>query len=1009
VFSSATNSSSGAPIDDGNCYLSHSENINKGNEVRVRNDTGMGVDWPQNLSSAFHNHNRIGVNVSEQSSILPTQNTNYSGEVHVHSNMDHTDFQWQQGAIHNRSDTLTTNKLNVSGVFSSLNEYLNAGNIEAKFGDVNIINNQTSWNPARHRPAETEENGNYAINRADTSSVVGPKGNYEHSSSVLYPSVDTDTNMQVKSLGGQNMTDDFQENNHNKEFRLTNDQWESSIDVCKKNENRTQSSVADLISVAYPRSMQEETNISGHFVVGDHASSDETLDLLDTTIDSNKCGGFSTGNFPDPQINNGLHFSIINNDTSSAQFLGALTSGSDLQNISKDEQSNLTLLPDVATSGRNVLKTSSIVVSASSDLVTSHSFRMTGSEEQSNFNNISPDLVSHKTEMNKNLVTSPLLDSNEIISSEEVLICDTCRPSASASSANNVEGSKDITVDVSKMHKNQDLVSTESVIGQFHDACVPNLIESKSSLSSNILSCEGNSGVKGSEDADDIPRNYIPVGFNAVETLSDAELHEYLQELEDDESDTGQNDMMESETKPGIGLSSECQDLSVSKCEIDSNKELLVKNYKVESRKGDGNSKSLRSSTEIIGTKNGTDVRGDLPDDFSEGKPPKICPTASSKTLKCSISSENSVALQHVSSANYSLDEHSTDNTTETLSSVVDKHTANIVPTVPAFTSVNEPRTVPTQSLISSIVKNDTAPKPVSTTDIPPSKGPVVSDSNSQSVLTVSNATAVTSTASSVITSVVSIACQQIPESCNQDGSGNGHLINGSELSRRVDDVRVDIENKVEIETPDLMATEIQSPNNQDYILDGERIENVLLPLNDSSSALSNLSTKQKTNYDLVENEPCTPEIMFSSNEASSFEKAPNELVQVSENGIPEPSTVDSISEKSISHKHSDKTDDSRAIAISVSEIGFSEVQSCLVRMPRDGTTINVLGEEERPSRPKYLFLPSKITVENEQEDSENSEESPSSSGAVGKFDSEAFVLYFVIVILLLSRDIQVF
>jgi len=73
-----------------------------------------------------------------------------------------------------------------------------------------------------------------------------------------------------------------------------------------------------------------------------------------------------------------------------------------------------------------------------------------------------------------------------------------------------------------------------------------------------------------------------------------------------------------------------------------------------------------------------------------------------------------------------------------------------------------------------------------------------------------------------------------------------------------------------------------------------------------------------------------------------------------------------------------------------VSEVGFSEVQSCLVRTPRDGTTINVLGEEERPTRPKYLFLPSKITVENEQYDSENSQESPPISEAVGKLDPKS-------------------
>jgi hypothetical protein len=272
------------------------------------------------------------------------------------------------------------------------------------------------------------------------------------------------------------------------------------------------------------------------------------------------------------------------------------------------------------------------------------------------------------------------------------------------------------------------------------------------------------------------------------------------------------------------------------------------------------------------------------------------------------------------------------------------------------------------------------------------------------------NATTTTSTTSSVITSVVSIACQKITDSSKQDGPGNnGHLTDDSELSRRVDDVREDIENKLRIETPDLIATEIQSPNSQDYSLDGERIENGLLPLNDSTSTLSKLSTEQETNYDLAENGPYTPEIILSSDETSSFEKAPNELLQVSDNGMTESSIVDSISEKRISHIHSDKMDESRAIAVGVSEIGFSEVQSCLVRMPRDGTTVNVLGEEERPSRPKYLFLPSKITVENEQEDSENSEESPPISEAVGKFVSESFVLYCIMVILLFSRCTHVF
>ncbi|PNF19411.1 hypothetical protein B7P43_G03637, partial [Cryptotermes secundus] len=426
--------------------------------------------------------------------------------------------------------------------------------------------------------------------------------------------------------------------------------------------------------------------------------------------------------------------------------------------------------------------------------------------------------------------------------------------------------------------------------------------------------------------------------------------------------------MVGSDTKPGIGLSSECQDLSVSEREIYSNKEFLVKNYKAESGEGDENSKSLTSSsTEIIGTVNGTDVEGDLPDEFNERKSSKICSNAGTKMLKCPISDESSVALQHGSSANYSLDEQSTDSTVETLSSLVDRHTADIISTDPGLTSVKKP-TVPIQSAISSTVKVDTAPKPISATDVPPSEEPVVSDSNLQSVLTVPNATTVTSTTSSVITNVVSIACQKITESGKQNGSANdGDLTDDSELSRRVDDAREDIENKLRIGTPDLIATEIQSPNSQDFILGGERIENGMLPLNDSTSMLGKLSREQEINYDLAENGPYTPEIILSSNEARSFEKAPNEFVQVSENGMLESSIVDGISEKRISHKHSDKIDESSAVDMGVSDIGFSEVRSCLVQMPRDGTTVNVLGEEERPSRPKYLFLPSKITVENEQ------------------------------------------
>ncbi|XP_066996678.2 zinc finger FYVE domain-containing protein 16 [Anabrus simplex] len=43
-------------------------------------------------------------------------------------------------------------------------------------------------------------------------------------------------------------------------------------------------------------------------------------------------------------------------------------------------------------------------------------------------------------------------------------------------------------------------------------------------------------------------------------------------------------------------------------------------------------------------------------------------------------------------------------------------------------------------------------------------------------------------------------------------------------------------------------------------------------------------------------------------------------------------------------------------------------VGGCLVQVPRNGSRINVLGEEERPCRPKFLLLPSKIVVENQSE-----------------------------------------
>jgi len=275
---------------------------------------------------------------------------------------------------------------------------------------------------------------------------------------------------------------------------------------------------------------------------------------------------------------------------------------------------------------------------------------------------------------------------------------------------------------------------------------------------------------------------------------------------------------------------------------------------------------------------------------------------------------------------------------------------------------------------------------------MPQSKETVVSDETSQPVPTVPTATTVTSKTSSVITNLVSIECQQINESCHQEGLGNGrHLTDDSELFERVRDITEDIAVKSETEKPHLMSNEMKSPSVEESVCEKDKIESGILPQNEALLTLSNVSSRQETDFGSADNVLRTPEIISFSNEKSSFENTASELVPVSENGVSQPSIVYSTPEKGISLTHPDrKTDDSRTVVMGVSEVGFSEVQSCLVRTPRDGTTINVLGEEERPTRPKYLFLPSKITVENEQYDSENSQESPPISEAVGKLDPKS-------------------
>ena len=989
MLSSATNYPPELTIDDANFYVPHSENVHISGDGQVRN--GSGSDWPQNLASVFHNQSTTGMNVSERRDNLSAQNVNYSDRIHVHRNVDSADFQWQQDAVHNRSGASATNKLNVSGVFSSLNEYLNAGKIEMKVGDVKIVSNQTSWNPARHMAAESEENGNYAVNYTDTSLVVDTKGKYEHSSPMLYPS--SDTEIQTQILSGRNVSDEFKENRCNDLVSASN-QWENMIDVCKRNENSAQRSFADLIPVSYSRSVQDEANASGQSVIGDNTSSDETPDLLDTTINSNKSGSFNNARFSNPQIRDGSHINILNDDSSTPQFLAAVTSGLDLQNICKDKKAALTFLPDVAASGRHLLETSRVFVS--SDLVSSHGSGVLSNEELSGLNSTGLDLVSHKAETDENMVTLPSLDSSEIISVEGSVISNTFR--SSVSSSDSAIRTEDISSDMSKEPRKDNFVSTERVSGQLHNASFPNSLESKSSLFSDILWKKDDSKVRECGDTDDVPIKPVPVGFSAMGVLSDVELQQYLQELEDNDKghETGQDGMMESKAKTEVILYSECQDSSVSNSRINISEEIVAKSYKAGSRTDDENSEFLDSTTNIIEIKDETVVEGDFSDDFNKGESPEMCSTAHTEVLKCSISSKSSVPPQYVNDVSCSPDEQSTSSTVGTLSCATDKHTTNTeaLPIVSGFIPINKSKIVSPLSPISGTLTGETITKPITTANMPQSKETIVSDETSQPVPTVPTATTVTSKTSSVITNLVSIDCQQISESCHQEGLSNDrHLTDDSELSERVRDITEDTEVKSETEKPHLMSNEIKSQSREESVCDTEKIESGILPQNEALLTLSNVSSRQETNFGSADNVLRTPEIIPFSNEKSSFETTASELVPVSENGVAQPSLVYSTPEKDISLTHPDrKTDDSRTVVMGVSEVGFSEVQSCLVRTPRDGTTINVLGEEERPTRPKYLFLPSKITVENDQYDSENSQESPPISEAVGKLDPKSSV-----------------
>ncbi|XP_069694547.1 zinc finger FYVE domain-containing protein 16 isoform X2 [Periplaneta americana] len=612
------------------------------NDMRLRSDS----EWSQLSSCTFHTHSTIEKR---------TQNAHFS-----------TDFVWQPDATHDRSET---SKLNVSGVFSSLNEYLNAGNIEAKLGDVNVINNQTSWT-AIHRLGESEGNGNFASSRNDT------KENTD-SSSALYHPVSSSTEVEKENKGSK-------ENDTN-ELGLTSDKWGNTIDICKISTNNTQSSFADLIPVAYSRSLQEEADISGQSV-SEHTSSDETPDLLDTTINSGKLGSLNLNH-----TNSQIKAMSVNDESPTTQF----SSSSDLDGLTSADQSSMTSLPDVAT------------CSAPSDV------GVTDSES-------GLDLVSHR------------LDAEE---------------------------------------------SNSDAVG---------------------------------------------IGFNAADTLSDAELHKYLQELEESDQEHRDDDGRESS--------------------------------------GDGDLLCASKKEE-------TTARND-----------NLC----------------EVGLQEKS-------------------------------------EISRPVAVPLS-----------APKPADSVTVSTNKSKPLS----------------------VITSVVSIDCQQITEAGDhacQDGEKKS--VDEVELSQRN-------EEQSEIESTDLITGEVNSPDDTKIVPDSEKEDGIPCLKNNSSFTLNNLPLNEGTNCVVGGNDLGTTETISSLDDSSSLTKVSQEFLTDFVNGIPDNCTL-------VKENLNEQSKNSRPIDMDV-----SEVQNCLVRVPRDGSTINVLGEEERPSRPKYLFLPSKITVENEQ-DSENSEESPPISGAV--------------------------
>ncbi|PSN56198.1 hypothetical protein C0J52_01424 [Blattella germanica] len=838
-FSSATSSSPGPPP-EGNVYLTHSENINK-NEIRSRREIGndsqnSDLNWQQSVSSAFHNNSRIDVSTFDQRNL--SQNSNYSEQMQNQGNLAHPSHIWQQDVIQERLES--SNKLNVSGVFSSLNEYLNAGNIESKLGDSNIVKYRTSWNPCSHR-VELEENGNYAFNNSET--LVGNLSNFEHQSPSLAHKNNTEKN-EAQKLEFRGLDESIQQDKQNEDMKFSGNDWATTIDVCKVSENSSLNSYADLIPISYSRSLREENNISEQKVNSDLTCSDETPDLIDSSVISNRdCNTNRTGSQPQeitqPNENSGIEHGSM--------FSSELSHEIDLQNYpSKDcSQTNITLLPDIASSGRSMPR---IDANVTSDLVTSHDVMNCSNNE-----NVL-DLINRGSETSDDVLTDQ------------------------------------VSVEVNS-HSARLPKSTE-----FHDSLKPQTTD-KSSVNESVASQSEDASIAADfklhetllEKEDEKTSAEVPlVGFNALEELDDAELNQYLEELEDLEYETGHD---KSELISGEKLSLEGQDSVMSSSETDIRKEIFLTKPI---------SKELHE-------------RRETSDSYLDTKDRDQTVVDEESKMHC----KNYSDIGKTSNVSSNLQITSFLNNSQSSSTIVaDNKTCikeNISEGAVNMSSVHGSTSGSKSTAVITSVSCGTD-KCAETAQAVESASIVTLDTSAASMPNISSA----SKSTSAITNLISIDCHQI----NQVTKENSNQIQSdSEENRTLETEDNNSKGKV---SPDSVMSESKSLDCVKSVSDLEKMESSLGSVkNHSSSTMNNMSSSQDTNFDSAENGLSTPEIYLSSNETSFCDKSPQESLPDYETAISHPSTVDSKT------SHSDvKNDTSKTVTKNVTEVEYSEVQS---------------------------------------------------------------------------------